>query len=336
MMSRAVVAWVCIALCGPGILRAQVIADRAKLIEEAKKEGKVVFYSGSNANDANAIKAGFEKKYPFIHFEYFRAGKDKLLGKYLTEVRSGTYLPDVYQSSIFPMTTLQQRGLLARYLSPEREAVPEVLREKEGYWTAVVLNAMTIAYNTRLVKAEDIPKSYEDLLLPKWKGRLGLDLNKTEWFVAMLQMMGDEKGRSYMAALSKQNVQARDGNTITGQLLAAGEFAVVVSQYPTSVEEMKKAGAPVEWIPLQPHFVYAQGIGVTAKNSHPAAGRLFVDYCLSEEGQVIFRGLSRITARKDVLPNPPKLIQGHRLLVVKPLSNDDYNRFNNEYHRLFR
>lgn len=335
-MTRVVLTLLLIAFCAPNIVRAQVSAGRAKLIEEAKKEGKVVFYSGSNANDANAIKAGFEKKYPFIKFEYFRAGKDKLLGKYLTEVRAGTFLPDVYQSSVFPMTTLQQRGLLAKYLSPERDAISSALRERDGYWTAVVLNAMTIAYNTQLVRADEIPKSYEELLLPKWKGKLGLDLNKTEWFVAMFQMMGGEKGRKYMEALRKQNVEARDGNTITGQLLAAGEFSVVVSQYPTSIEEMKKAGAPVEWVAWQPYFVYAQGIAVTAKNSHPAAGRLFVDYCLSKEGQTIFRGLSRITARSDVLPNPPKLIQGHKLLIIKPVSNDDYNRFNNEYHKYFR
>lgn len=335
-MTRWVVTVLMIALYPLDSARAQGSVERAKLIEEARKEGKVVFYSGSNANDANAIKAGFEKSYPFIKFEYFRAGKDKLVGKYLTEVRSGTFLPDVYQSSVFPMTTLQQRGLLAKYLSRERDAIPEALREKDGYWTGVVLNAMTIAYNTRLVKADEIPKSYEELLLPKWKGKLGLDLNKTEWFVGMLQMMGEDKGRRYMEALSKQNIQSRDGNTITGQLLAAGEFSVVVSQYPTSIEEMKKAGAPVEWVAWQPYFVYAQGIGVTAKNSHPAAGRLFVDYCLSEEGQTIFRGLSRITARRDVLPKPPKLIQGHKLLVVNPVSNDDYNRFNNEYHKFFR
>ncbi len=335
-MRKVTLAVLIIALFVPRTGAPQISAEHAKLVDEAKKEGKVVFYSGSNANDANAIKAGFEKKYPFIKFEYFRAGKDKLLGKYLTEVRSGTFLPDVYQSSVFPITTLQQRGLLAKYVSPEREAVPEVLRERDGYWTAVVLNAMTVAYNTHLVKANEIPKNYEELLQPKWKDKLGLDLNKTEWFVAMLQMMGDEKGHRYMEALRKQNIQARDGNTITGQLLAAGEFSLVVSQYPTSIEEMKKAGAPVEWIPWEPHFVYAQGIAVTAKNSHPAAGRLFVDYCLSQEGQRIFRGLSRITARRDVLPNPAKLIQGHKLLVVNPVSNDDYNRFNNEYHKYFR
>ena len=311
-------------------------AERAKLVEEAKREGKVVFYTGASANDGNALKAASEKKYPFLKLEYFRAGKDKLLGKYLTEVRNNTFLPDVYQGSVFPLATLQQKGLLARYRSPERDAIHEILRGKDDYWAPVVLNAMSITYNTRLVKGDDIPKSYDDLLLPKWKGKLGLDLNKTEWYVAMMQTLGEEKGRKYMEALSKQNVQARDGNTITGQLLAAGEYSIVVSQYPTSVEEMKKFGAPIEWIPLQPHFVYAQVLALTAKNSHPSAGKLFIDYCLSEDGQQILKGLSRITVRKDVLPIPPKLIQGHKLLVVNPVSADDYNRYNNEYHKYFR
>jgi ABC-type Fe3+ transport system substrate-binding protein len=77
-------------------------------------------------------------------------------------------------------------------------------------------------------------------------------------------------------------------------------------------------------------------LALTAKNSHPAAGKLFIDYCLSEEGQQVLKGISRITVRKDVVPNPPKLIQGHKLLVVNPVSADDYNRYNNEYHKYFR
>jgi iron(III) transport system substrate-binding protein len=318
-------------------IHAQTIPpERAKLIEEAKKEGKVVVYAAYSAADANAFKAAFEKKYPFIRFEYFRAGKDKLLAKYLTEVGAGQFLPDVYQSSIFPVTTLLQKNLLAKYLSPEGANYAPALKDKAGYWTAAYLNAMTIAYNTRMVKPNEVPKSYQDLLLPKWKGKIGMDLNKTEWYVAMMQMMGEQKGRSYMEALSKQDIQARDGNTITGQLLVAGEFPLVISQYPTSVEELKKLGAPIDWVPLEPHFVYSIVIATTAKQSHPAAGRLFVDFVLSEEGQKVMRSLSRIPARKDVLPDPPSLIQGHKLLVVNPASSEDYNRYNNEYHKYFR
>ena len=325
----------CASLGLASFARAQT-ADRAKLVEEAKKEGKLVVYAAYTASDANAFKAAFEKKYPFIQFEYFRAGKDKLLEKYLTEVKAGQFLPDVYQSSIFPMTTLMQRGLLGKYPSPERAAYGDAFKDKDGYWTAAYINPMTMAYNTRMVKQADVPKSYDELLLPKWKGKMGLDLNKTEWYVAMLQMMGEEKGRKYMEALSKQDVQARDGNTITGQLLVAGEFPLVISQYPTSVEIYKKLGAPIEWVALDPHFVYSIVIGVTAKHAHPAAGRLFIDFVLSEEGQKIMRSVSRIPARKDVPPDPPRLIEGRKLLVVKPASSEDYNRYNNEYHKYFR
>jgi iron(III) transport system substrate-binding protein len=310
--------------------------DRTKLIEEAKKEGKVMVYISSNASDANALKAAFEKKYPFIKMEYYRTEKDNLIARYLLEVRNGSYLPDVYQSSVFPIMTLVERGLLAKYFSPEREAYIEPLRDKEGYWNANYLNAVTIAYNTRLVKPEDVPTSYPDLLLPKWKGKMGLILSHTEWYFGMLQMMGEEKGRKYMEALSKQNLQSRMGSTLMSQLMIAGEFSVLVSQYPTGVEQLKKMGAPIEWVATEPWIVYPIGIAVTAKNSHPAAGRLCVDFILSQEGQTVMKSLSRIPARKDVLPDPPRLIQGRKLLVVKPASSETYSKYNAELLRYFR
>lgn len=310
--------------------------DRAKLIEEAQKEGKVVVYASFNPRDANALKAAFERKYPSIKLDYFAAGKDKLLSKYLTEVRAGTYLPDVYQSSIFQIITLKEKGLLARYFSPERDAYNEALRDKEGSWNATYLNAVTMAYNPRLVKPEEIPSSYQELLAPKWKGKMGFNLSHTEWYVAMLQMLGEEKGRKYMEALRKQDLHARIGSSLMNQLMIAGEFSLLVSQYPTGVEELKKAGAPIEWAPLDPFFVYSIAIAATAKSAHPAAGRLYFDFVLSEDGQTVLKKLSRIPARKDVLPDPPHLIQGRKLLVVKKASSEVYDRFNNELLRYFR
>jgi iron(III) transport system substrate-binding protein len=193
-----------------------------------------------------------------------------------------------------------------------------------------------MAYNSRLLKPDEVPRSYQELLLPKWKGKMGFVLSHTEWYFAMLQMMGEEKGRQYMDALSKQNVHARIGSSLMSQLMLAGEFPLLISQYPTGVEELKKTGAPVDWIPLDPWFVYPIGIAVTAKNSHPAAARLYVDFVLSEEGQTFMRQLSRIPARKDVLPNPPRLMQGRKLFVIKPASSAIYNKYNGEMLRYFR
>src|SRR4029077_1332456 len=144
----------------------------------------------------------------------------------------------------------------------------------------------------------------------------------------MMQMMGDEKGRKYMEALSKQNIQARIGSSLMNQLMLAGEFSLLVSQYPTGVEEFKKTGAPIDWVPLDPWFVYPIGIAVTAKNSHPAAARLYVDFILSAEGQTFMTTLTRIPAPEEFLPTPPRLIEGRKLFVIKPASSAVYNKYN--------
>ena len=310
--------------------------ERAKLIEDAKKEGKVMVYVSSNASDARALEAAFEKKYPFVNMEFYSSGKDALLTRYLLEARTSNYLADVYQSSVFPIMNLAEKGLLAKYYSPERDGFIEALRDKDGYWHATYLNAVTMAYNSRMLKPEDVPNSYQELLQPKWKEKMGFVLSHTEWYFAMLQSMGEEKGRQYMEALSKQKIQSRIGSSLMNQLMMAGEFPLLISQYPTGVEELKKAGAPIDWVPLDPWFVYPIGIAVTAKNTHPAAARLYVDFILSEEGQTSMRQLSRIPARKDVLPNPPRLMQGRKLFVIKPASSAIYNKYNAEMLRYFR
>lgn len=319
----------------PGIGQAQS-KDRAKLVDDAKKEGKVVVYVSSNASDARALKAVFEKKYPFVNMEFYSSGKDALLSRYLLEARTGAYLADVYQSSVFPIMNLVEKGLLAKYYSPERDGFIEALRDKDGYWHATYLNAVTMAYNSRMLKPDEVPNSYQELLQPKWKDKMGFVLSHTEWYFAMLQSMGEDKGRQYMDALSKQKIHARIGSSLMNQLMMAGEFPLLISQYPTGVEELKKTGAPIDWVALDPWFVYPIGIAVTAKNSHPAAARLYVDFILSEEGQASMRQLSRIPARKDVLPNPPRLMQGRKLFVIKPASSAVYNKYNAEMLRYFR
>ncbi len=325
------------ALCSTDRALAQTqTKDRARLIEDAKKEGKVMVYASSNASDARALKAAFEKKYPFVNMEYYNSGKDSLLARYLLEARTGNYLADVYQSSVFPIMNLVEKGLLARYQSPEREAYIEALRDKDGYWNATYLNAVTMAYNSRMLKPEEVPHNYQELLQPKWKGKMGFVLSHTEWYFAMLQAMGEEKGRQYMESLSKQNIHSRIGSSLMNQLMMAGEFPLLISQYPTGVEELKKTGAPIDWVPLDPWFVYPIGIAITAKNSHPAAARLYVDFILSDEGQNSMRQLSRIPARKDVLPNPPRLMQGRKLFVIKPASSAIYNKYNADMLRYFR
>src|SRR5262249_50231517 len=246
--------------------------DRAKLVEDAKKEGKVVVYASSNASDAKALKTAFERKYPFVTMEFYTTGKDALLSRYLLEARTGTYLADVYQSSVFPIMNLLENGLLARYFSPEREAYLEALKDKDGYWNASYLNAITMAYNTRLLKPEEVPASYQDLLLPKWKGKMGFVLSHTEWYFAMLQLMGEEKGHKYMEASSKQNVQARIGSSLMNQLMLAGEFPFLVSQLPSWGEGFKKNRTATRLGPLGSLFCLSHRHSRDYKKFSPSSG----------------------------------------------------------------
>ena len=209
-------------------------------------------YVSSNASDARALEAAFEKKYPFVNMEFYSSGKDALLTRYLLEARTGSNLADVYQSSVFPIMNLVEKELLAKYHSPEREAYIEALRDKDGFWHATYLNAVTMAYNSRMLKPDEVPNSYQELLQPKWKEKMGFVLSHTEWYFAMLQSMGEDKGRQYMEALSKQKIHSRIGSSLMNQLMMAGEFPLLISQYPTGVEELKKTGAPIDWVPLDP------------------------------------------------------------------------------------
>ena len=123
--------------CLAGIIYAQSQStDRPKLIEDAKKEGKVMVYVSSNASDAKALKAAFEKKYPFINMEFLSSGKDALLSKYLLEARTGTYLADVYQSSVFPIMNLLEKGLLARYYSRSGKLISKLSETKTVFGMA--------------------------------------------------------------------------------------------------------------------------------------------------------------------------------------------------------
>jgi iron(III) transport system substrate-binding protein len=188
-MTKMLTAIALICAMNPVIGYAQT-KERAKLIEEAKKEAKVMVYVSSNASDARALEAAFEKKYPFVNMEFYSSGKDALLTRYMLEARTSSYLADVYQSSVFPIMNLAEKGLLAKYYSPERDGYIDALRDKDGYWHATYLNAVTMAYNSRMLKPDEVPGSYQELLQPKWKGKMGFVLSHTEWYFAMLQSMG--------------------------------------------------------------------------------------------------------------------------------------------------
>src|SRR3954468_3772338 len=203
--------------------------DLGGTIAKAKEEKTLVYYSTADIRDGTAVVHAFQKKYPFIEPKLFRLGSTQIVIKVLQEHRGGVHLFDVLSATSFQFYEIFKEELFQKYDSPERRAFFDDFKDKEGYWTSAYHNASVIAYNTELVKPADLPKSYNDLLQPKWKSKMLMDNRETEWYASMLQVLGREKGLALMRGLAKQDLSYRNGRTLITQVLASGEAPLAVN-----------------------------------------------------------------------------------------------------------
>jgi iron(III) transport system substrate-binding protein len=309
-------------------------AGAQEMKEKAEAEGKMVFYAAFNANDSKTLIDGFKQLYPKIDATFYRATDAQLMERILTEGRAGRNLWDVVMSTSFYGHNLKKRGLLAAYDSPERKFYREGYKDPQATWTSIYTNYATFGFNTRTVPKASIPKSHADLLKAEWKGNIGIDSRAYEWFGTLVKAMGDEKGLGYMRELAKQ-VQLRNGRTILAQLVAAGEFKGALSAYSQTFEQMKPAGAPVEWVYLNPVFANIHPVGLSAKAPHPNAGKLFIDFVLSKRGQELVRGMNRIPDRTDTPPEQPRFIEGIKPAFAPPEVLEEFERYAKVFHEIF-
>ena len=210
-------------------------------------------------------------------------------------------------------TVLKQRNIIGRYDSPERKYYSADLKDKDGFWSSTFQNTFVLAYNKRNVKPDDVPKTYEDLLKPTWKGRQIInDTDNFEWFDGLLKFWGRDKGMAYFKRLAQQDQIFQRGARGRIQLVAAGEAPLTIS-YGPHAQSFVNQGAPIEWVPLEPVVVIVNSISIAQQRApHPAAAKLFIDFLLSKTAQTKLREMSRIPSRSDVESDPPRLIKGFK------------------------
>lgn len=281
---------------------AEADSRSAALVEGARKEGKMVFYTSVETEFARSLTSAFEAKYPFIKTDIFRSTHEKILSRMNVERQTGTFTADVVSVGEFETFHLQRRGFIALYKSPFAVAYPDGFKDPNGYWTDLYDNLIVTAYNTTRVKRDELPKRWEDLLHPRWKGRMVLDQNEDRWFANMLYLMGEKKGMEFMQSLAKQDVAIRGGRSLVTQLLSAGEFDLQIVAYWYRPHLMKKQGAPVDWIGMEPAVIALHPISIVEKTPHPNAARLFIDFALSDEGQKVFLQRGREPAKPGLRP----------------------------------
>jgi iron(III) transport system substrate-binding protein len=285
-------------------------AHTATLIEGAKKEGRLNWYTSMGASDLPKYVELFNAKYPFVKVNARRVSGERLITIITTEYRAGKTLFDLVGSSgVAP--SLIKSGIFAKYLSPEYQYFPAGTKDPDGYWADTYTNSIALSYHTGMVPKHQVPQRWEDLLDPRWKGKkIGVDSEPYEWFDAVLRVIGKEKGREFMRRLGAQELVVTRGNNLRAQQLAAGEFPLCFS-YAHQIDRMKKDGAPVDWVKSEQLFVVnvLHPIFIAAGAEHPNAARLFVDFALSKEAQQFMARLGRKSSRIDVKSGAPETVR---------------------------
>jgi len=277
-----------------------------RLIDGAKKEGAVTLYSSAPVADTNAITEAFTKKYG-VPVRLWRGSSEDILRRAVTEARGGRYDVDVAETAGTEMEGLEREKLLAEISSPIfAQLVPQAVVPHRG-WVTDRLSIFTAAYNTSLIHPADVPKSYEDLLDPKWKGKLGIEADDANWFMAVADLMGEAKALALFRKIAATNgMSLRKGHTLLANLVVAGEVPLGLTVYGYRVTELKRRNAPIDGVVLPPGLALPTGIAAFNKASHPSAALLFMDFYLTE-GERILAQRGNVPTNRTVQELPPGL-----------------------------
>jgi iron(III) transport system substrate-binding protein len=304
-----------------------------QLIEGAKKEKKLVFYTTMDLPQTIEVIHDFVQKYPFLQLEIYPLEAETLVKKIQDEARSGMFTWDVLLGGGGSFQPLLEANLVVSYHSPQREAVSDALNDSEGYWSGYYINPYVLGYSTTLVKEEEIPKSYDELLEPRWKGnRIAIDSTAHGLLRGLSAAWGKDKAVAYLKRLADQQpVMARVSITAVDSL-HTGNVLMVIARAPVIQGYKKKLRSAIDWIPLEPTVAQIDAVMVSAQTPHPNAARLFVDFVLSKEGQGALAEVQQIPVRRDMEPRSTSMFRSHRWFVARP---DRHGNFQ-ETVRLFR
>jgi iron(III) transport system substrate-binding protein len=289
----------------------------AALVKGAKTEKTIVWYAPMNREDLRQFTSGFEAEYPFLKVEVLTSGPQSLLNRILTEQRAGKFTYDTLNIRSSALYTLKKANAIMRYDTPYRKGLRAGFYDKEGYFNGIWASLLVYLFNTKQISRAEAPKSIDDLLQPKWKGKLGMDQDADDWLAALLDYYGDEKGKQIARSLGEQNLNIRKGRTLVSQLIAAGEFPVQIDAHHHEAVSLRQAGAPIDYVFPEP-FIPVKSVSAFVMSSqppHPHAAALLVDFMLSKKGQELAFRQKRWPAFKELASGGPDDVGNRNTLV---------------------
>jgi iron(III) transport system substrate-binding protein len=274
-----------------------------RLLEGAKAEGKVVWYTSLAGASYKELAKGFETKYPGIKVETYRGTSTDIMTRISAEAQAKQILADVLETTMPPLTYLRENKLLAAYTSPHLGKYPASTKENAGrgliYWAIDRETYSGVGYNTNLIPAAAVPKNYADLLKPELKGKIGFVSNETG--VRALGAMLKVKGEEFVKKLRSQDIvlQSVSGRAMA-DLVVSGEVPLSPTIFRDHAIEVKAKGAPVEWVPMDVVPTNTGGVAILNRSARPYAALLMADFLLSPEGAKILDDLQYGSPLKPV------------------------------------
>jgi iron(III) transport system substrate-binding protein len=298
-------------LAGPAIaqsideISAYSGADRLeKLTAAANTEGGLTLYTATPVEDVTAMTDAFTKKYG-IKVTIWRGSSEDVLRRAVTEIKAGRFDADVIETNGPELEALHREKILQPVASPVTPDIFPGAVPSHKEWVGSRLNIITAAYNTDLVAARDVPKSWNDLLDPKWKGKIGLEAEAYDWLATVNASFPTEKeGVDFFAKLAKTNgISLRKGHTLLTNLTASGEVPLALTTYLYKADQMNKDGAPIKVLQLGPSVARINGLGIAKTAKHPNAAILFQDFTLTDGQKILVeRGFTPTNVKVAPLP----------------------------------
>jgi iron(III) transport system substrate-binding protein len=310
-------------------------ARNESLEREARKEGELVWYAAMGSDRAGELIKVFENRYPFLKLRFQPGGATRQLEQLLVEHRAKKHRADIINTRRSFVGVMAKAGAIARYRTPLRNALREGFTDKEGLVNGIYAQPRVFLFNTRMVPREKAPQSFDDLLDPRWRDKMGMDTTDYDWLASLIDFYGRSKALEFTGKLAKQRLNLRRGPTLLAQLAVAGEFPVVIDAFPEEVMQMKNAKAPADFVFSEP-FVPVKTpttVSISSGAPHPHAAALFVDFLLSKPGQDIMVAQGRWASRRDAGYFAD--LKGKRMQIASPEWDDKQVELIKLYNNIF-
>jgi iron(III) transport system substrate-binding protein len=321
-------------------VRAQQPSDRPWIVPDllaaARTEGELTIYASMNEEEALPYWKVFEEA-TGIKVHFVRMSDSGILARVAIEHRARQRTWDLVATT--PVYRLGNE-VLAQFEPPQAKELMPQARDPNRRWYGVYGNYNAPAYNTNMVKASELPKSYEEFLDRKqWAGKIAIDATDSEWMTGILIYYGDERGRKLLRDIvATLKPVVIDGHLNLARQIGAGEYWVALNNYVPLTVNVKLAGGPTDFWALDPVALAFGSIGVNTQAPHPKAALLAANFMLSREGQTFLTKKGRLPSRPDVPTNPPGVMDVLRRqkIVLTMSSAEEQRKMQQSFNEIFR